>query len=242
MRRIDRTKRTAQHLHKFKADRRREVHSKTYKSGRLHLWSRFPFHSTADGLGIAVNGIAEISIFHTAPVEQKLHALLRVIGHLFADSYFLFLLFLPHCHLSFLRSVLVAVMEFQFKSDIAVLTVQETDSVIFLADLAGDLHIEDQAAFVHMRPRVIRQVKPSVLIVLNIQRSVIDIVVINENVIAALGQLTQILINKPLNRRILCGNGKCLIDLQRTLAECMRFDIVTVKIYCSPPTISTAAL
>lgn len=93
-----------------------------------------------------------------------------------------------------------------------------------------------------MRPRVIRQVKPSVLIVLNIQRSVIDIVVINENVIAALGQLTQILINKPLNRRILCGNGKCLIDLQRTLAECMRFDIVTVKIYCSPPTISAAAL
>ena len=72
MRRIDRTKRTAQHLHKFKADRRREVHSKTYKSGRLHLWSRFPFHSTADGLGIAVNGIAEISIFHTAPVEQML--------------------------------------------------------------------------------------------------------------------------------------------------------------------------
>lgn len=54
--------------------------------------------------------------------------------------------------------------------------------------------------------------------------------VIDEQIIAALGQLAEILINKPLDSRVLRRNGKCLVDLQRAFTEGMRFDIVTIKV------------
>ena len=61
--------------------------------------------------------------------------------------------------------------------------------MIVRADLALDGHIENKAAFVHMRTSVFSQIESAVFVRLNIQRRVIYIVVVNEKIITGIGQL-----------------------------------------------------
>ena len=83
--------------------------------------------------------------------------------------------------------------------------------MIVRTDLAFDGHIENKAAFVHMRTRVFRQIKPAVFVRLNIQRRVIYIVVVDKKIIAGIGQPTEFGICETLDSGVLCGKGEGLV-------------------------------